>query len=88
MLRHPAVFITAIMCGTVLGLGLLGVVGWLLYSGKDTAAILTLVNALVSAGIYAKLRDVDGKTTRVEQSVNGNTTRLMDAALKDKTPDV
>jgi len=85
MLQSRAVLVTAIICGTVALLGLLGIVGWLIYAGRDTAAILALVNALVSAAIYAKLRDVDHKAGRVEQQINGNTSRLMDAALKDKT---
>jgi len=84
MLRSTGVVVTLIICGSVVTLGLLGIIGWLLYAGRDTAAILTLVNSLIAAVTYMKLRDVDSRTTRVEQNVNGNTTRLMDAALRTK----
>ena len=81
MLKHPGVMVAAIICGTILGLGLIGVLGLLLWAGKDTAALLTLVNALVSAMIYAKVRNVDARATRIEAQTNGATTRLMDHAL-------
>lgn len=84
MLKTPAVAVAAIIAGTVLGLGLLGVVGWLLFADKDTAAILTLVNTILASASLAKTYAVASKADRIADQTNGHTTRLMDAALKDK----
>lgn len=83
-MKSSAVWITLIICATLLGLGLLTVIGWLLYTDKDTAAVLTLVNTVMAAAVYGKVWSTHATTKRVEQQTNGNTTRLMDAALKDK----
>lgn len=80
-LMDSKVLVTLAVCATVLGLALLSVVGILLYFGKDTAALLTLVNVLITAFGLAKTYSVDRRTTRIEQQTNGTTTRLMDHAL-------
>lgn len=82
MLQRTGVLITLIVCGTVVALGLLGVVGWLLYQQRDAQTVLNLVNLVLTAFLFKRVGDVDTRTARVEQHVNGNTTRLMDAALK------
>ena len=78
MLRDRAVLITAIISGAVVALGFLLIIGWMLYTGHDPAAlvasIIGLVNGVVLIFMYAKVG-------RVEQHVNGNTTKLLDAAL-------
>lgn len=81
MPRTPSVMVALIICATILGLALFGVMGVLLYYGKDAGIFMTLVNAFLTAAVYAKVRDVDQKATRVEQQTNGATTRLMDHAL-------
>lgn len=78
----PAVLITAIIGGTVLGLGLLAVVGWLLYSQRDAQTILNLVNLFLTAFLFKRVGDVDTRTARVEQHVNGNTTKMLDAVIQ------
>lgn len=81
MMKTTAVMVTLIVCGTVLGLALLSVIGILLYYGKDTAALLTLVNVFITGAGLAKTYSVDRRTTRIEQQTNGTQTRLMDHAL-------
>ena len=77
MLKHPAVAVAALLCGTVVALAVLGIAGWLLYAGKDAVAIFTFVNGILGAWILVKLRGV-------EKNTNGTNTRLLDVALKDK----
>lgn len=84
MLRSTGAIITLIICGTVLGLGLLFVMGWLLYTEHEVQTIVSLINLLVTAFLYKRIGDVDVRAARVEQQTNGHTARLMDAALKDK----
>lgn len=74
MLKSPAVMVAAIAAGTLLGLGLLATVGWLLYADKPVTDLLSLVSLLISGATYAKAK-------RIEQQTNGNTSRLMDHAL-------
>lgn len=81
MLRTPAVAVAAIVGGTVVGLGMLAVIGVLLYAGKDTTALLTLVNLVLTGGSMAKIYSVAAKAERIESNTNGTTTRLMDHAL-------
>lgn len=76
-LQSRAVLATAIVCGTFIALALLLVLGWLIYAQRDATLILSLVSILLNALVYSRLR-------RVEQQTNGHTTRLMDAALKDR----
>lgn len=76
-LQSRAVLAVAIVCGTVVALALLLVLGWLIYAQRDATVILSLVSILLNALVYGRLR-------KVEQQTNGHTTRLMDAALKDK----
>lgn len=80
--QKPAVLITALVCGCVLGLGLLLVVGWLLYSQRDAQTVLNLVNLFLTAFLFKRIGDVDTRTARVEQHVNGNTSKLMDAVIQ------
>jgi hypothetical protein len=82
IMSKPSVLITAIICGCVLGLGLLFVVGWLIYANRDTQTILTLVSLFLTAFLYKRVGDVDTRTARVEQNVNGNTSKLMDAVIQ------
>lgn len=81
MTQSRAVMVTLIICGTILGLALLSVVGILLYFGKDTAALLTLVNVFITAAGLAKTYSVERRTSRIEAQTNGTATRLMDHAL-------
>lgn len=83
-LKSPAVFATLIVCATILGLALLGVLGWLAWAQRDASTVLGLVNLLISAFLLKRVSDVDARASRVEQQTNGHTTRLMDVALKDK----
>lgn len=83
-MRNPGVVAVLIVCSTVLGLALLGVMGWLLYQQRDVSTLLTLVNTFVSVFLLKRMSDVDGRVGKVESQTNGHTTRLMDAALKDK----
>jgi hypothetical protein len=77
----PRVVVTMIICGTVLGMALLAIVGILLFYGKDTAALLTLVNVVITAAGLAKTYSVSARTARIEAQTNGTQTRLMDHAL-------
>lgn len=83
MLRSPAVLIVMIICSTVLTLGLLGAIVWLTATEHGTEAIFTLITLFavpVLGAMWANL-------TTMNQRLNGHTTRLMDAALKDKPKD-
>jgi hypothetical protein len=80
--QNPAVLITAVICGCVLGLGLLFVVGWLLYTQRDAQTVLNLVNLFLTAFLFKRIGDVDTRTARVEQHVNGNTTKMLDAVIQ------
>lgn len=80
--QKPAVLITAIVCGTVLCLGLLTVVGWLLYWQRDTSTILTLVNLFLTAFLFKRVGDVDTRAAQIERHVNGTNTKLVDAVLQ------
>src|SRR5262245_18381323 len=84
MLRTPWVLAVASTCATIVALGLLGVVGWLLYTQRDAQTILNLVNLFLTAFLFKRIGDVDARTQRVEQNTNGHTTRLLDVALKNK----
>ena len=81
MQQSRAVMVTLIICGTILGLALLSVIGVLLYFGKDTAALLTLVNVFITAANLTKTYGVERRTSRIEAQTNGTQTRLMDHAL-------
>lgn len=81
MMQSRSVMVTLIICGTVLGLALLSVIGVLLYFGKDTAALLTLVNVFITAANLTKTYGVERRTSRIEAQTNGTQTRLMDHAL-------
>ena len=86
MLRTPAVFVTAIICGTLLGGGVLFVIYQLLEHGKDANQITSFINTLVSVVIYAKLRSVDGRVVKVEAQTDGTQSRLLDHALTKSDP--
>ncbi len=81
LMKSPAVAVTLIIVGGVLGLGLLGVFGFLVYVQRDTSSILNLVNLLLTSGALAKVYSVSAKTDRIEKNTNGAQTRLLDHAL-------
>lgn len=83
-MQSRAVAAVAIVCGTLVVLVFLGIMGWLLYTQRDATMLMTLVNTIVSVFLYKRLSDVDGRVRGVEKQTNGHTTRLMEAALKDK----
>ena len=80
--QTPAVLITTIICASLLGMGLLFVVGWLLYTQRDAQTVLNLVNLFLTAFLFKRIGDVDTRTARVEQHVNGNTTKMLDAVIQ------
>lgn len=83
-LQSRAVLITVILCGTVVALALVGVLGWLAWAQRDASYIMTLVNTFLTALLFKRVSDVNGRVVTIEQQTNGHTARLMDAALKDK----
>ena len=83
-MRSPVVLAVAIVCGTILGLGLLGSLAWLAYVQRDATTIMTLVNSILSIYTLKRVSDVDGRVRIVETQTNGHTTRLMNVALRDK----
>lgn len=76
-LQSRAVVVTFVICGTVVSLALVGALAWLAWAQRDATMVLSLVSLALNALVYGRLR-------KVEQQTNGHTTRLMDAALKDK----
>jgi len=80
--RTPGVLVALIICATIVALGLLGVLGWLLYAQRDATIILTLVNTAVTLFIWTKVHTVDRRTGQIEKQTNGTSERLLDAALK------
>lgn len=87
MLKTPWVMAVLIICGTLVSLGLLGVLAWLIYSERDAQTILALVNLFITAFLWKRVGDVDTRAARVEQQTNGNTTKILDAALGTKPSD-
>lgn len=83
-LQSRAVWITLILCGTFIALALVGVLGWLAWAQRDASYIMTLVNTFLTALLFKRVSDVNGRVVTIEQQTNGHTKRLMDAALKDK----
>lgn len=83
-LQSRGVWITMILCGTVVALGLIGVLGWLAWAQRDASYIMTLVNTLLTALLFKRVSDVNGRVQTIEKHTNGTQTRLLDAALKDK----
>ena len=83
-LQSRGVMVTAIICGTFVALALVGVLGWLAWAQRDANYIMTLVNTVLTALLFKRVSDVDGRVKSVETNTNGHTTRLMDAALKTK----
>lgn len=84
MRSSTPVLVTMIVCGTILGLALVGVLGWLAWAQRDASTVLGLVNLLISAFLLKRVSDVDGRVVKVETQTNGHTKRLMDAVIKDK----
>lgn len=82
--RSPAVLITVVLCGTIIALSLIGVLGWLAWAQRDASTVLGLVNLLISAFLLKRVSDVDARASRVEAQTNGQSQRLMDAVLKEK----
>lgn len=82
--RTPGVLVALIVCGTVVALGLLGVLGWLLYAQRDATVILSLVNMAVSLFVWTKVHSVDRRTGQIEKQTNGTSERLLDAALNKR----
>ncbi len=85
--RDRWTIIATIFAGTVLVGGLLAVIYLLLAKDKDTSALLTLVNTLVSAVTYGKLRSVEARTTKIESNTNGTNNRLLDHLLPSPPSD-
>lgn len=83
-LKSKGVLITVVLCGTVVALALVGVLAWLAWAQRDASYIMTLVNTLLTALLFKRVSDVNGRVVSIEKHTNGHTTRLMDAALRDK----
>lgn len=75
---------TLIICATIIILALFIIVGWLAYAQRDATTIVAILNLLISSFILKQIYNVDGRVRGVENQTNGNTSRLMDAALKDR----
>ncbi len=85
--KNTAVAVTTVIAGTLMGLGLLVTIGLLLFKEKDTSALLTLVNTMLNAIVYAKLRSVEARTTKIESNTNGTNNRLLDHLLPSPPSD-
>jgi len=83
-LKSKGVLVTVVICATAVTLALIGVLGWLAWAQRDANYIMTLVNTLLTALLFKRVSDVNGRVVSIERHTNGHTTRLMDAALKDK----
>ena len=85
-LKSKGVLVTVIICGTVVTLALVGVLGWLAWAQRDANYIMTLVNTLLTALLFKRVSDVNGRVVSIEKHTNGTTSRLLDATIgaKDK----
>lgn len=83
-LKSKGVLVTVVICGTVVALALVGVLGWLAWAQRDASYIMTLVNTFLTALLFKRVSDVNGRVVSIEKHTNGTTTRLLDATLKDK----
>lgn len=77
-----AVKVTGIICGSIILIMLIVVIGWLVDRGRDTAAIMTLVGTLVTPLFGAMLY---GKLATVERQTNGAQHRLL--SIVERTSD-
>lgn len=75
MFRDTRVVIVAIICGTFVVLGLLGMVGWLVYAERPTDALLLIMTSL----LVPLLTTVLAKVTTIGHQTNGTNSRLLDA---------
>lgn len=75
MFRDVRVVIVGMICATLVVLGLLGMVGWLVYSDRPTDALLLIMTSL----LVPLLTTVLAKITTVQHQTNGTTGRLLDA---------
>jgi uncharacterized paraquat-inducible protein A len=81
--RWPTgVVVAAIVCGTLVMLALIAVMGYLIDRGRDTAALMTFVTAtivpLISAVVLVRVERVGGTVETVRQQTNGAQSRLYD----------
>lgn len=83
-LRNPWVAAVAIFAALLLSLAVVGGMVWLLWAERDARMLLDLVQVVLYVVLFKRVSDVDGRVRTVETQTNGNTRRLMDAALKDK----
>lgn len=83
--KSPGVLIAIIICGTIVALALVGILGWLAWAQRDASFIMTLVNTVLAAWSLKRVSDVDGRVGRVEQQTNGHMTRMMDATFPPRT---
>lgn len=74
-LGTPWVLAVAMVCATVMGLALLGVMGWLVFYNRDATTILTMVSLFLNALLYNRMR-------RQESAIDATHARI--DALKDK----
>lgn len=66
--------ITLIISGALVIAMLIGTIGWLVYTERDTAAIMALVGAVITPVLMALLYS---KTATVEKQTNGQMLRMM-----------
>lgn len=75
----------AIWAGVSLIGVIIGCMTFLVYSGKDTSDILSVINVVVvpllAALGYSKLRGIEEKANQVRENTNGNMSRVMDTLL-------
>ena len=84
MRLSTGVLIAAILVGGVVAVAMLAVVGFLVYQGRDTAAILTVVNTLISSFALKSVYDLKGETRRVADNTNGTNTKLIDNLISNQ----
>lgn len=75
MFKDHRVIIAAMICGTFVLLGLLGVVAWLVYAERPTEAVALIMSSLLVPLLTAVL----AKVTTVQHQTNGTNSRLLDA---------
>ena len=80
-LKSKGVLITFIICATFVAVGLIGVLAWLAWAQRDANYIMTLVNTMLTALLFKRVSDVNGRVVSIEKHTNGTTSRLLDATL-------
>ena len=74
------VVVTALICGTILILGVLGAIAWLSANGHGTEAIMTAIVVLV----FPLLGGMWSKLGAVQQQTNGERTKMMEAQWAER----